>query len=217
MRRTRVTGMLMVGLLAAMLLAGGCSDALRFAPSEAQKQNAYLHSRTLQLAASEAVQEQAGEPLVRLTQAADLQADAMLAYFGLPKQLPPTEAIEDLLSEENAAVTSQAHDEAMQRPDPWDVTDNLLEFGIALAGVVGGVYGTKAAATLSTAKQKSQALREVVQGNQLFMVHNPEQAPALKAAQAQSPATQKLVTEIKAERKVAAAPPAPTGSPVGGV
>ena len=86
----------------------------------------------------------------------------------------------------------------MQRPDPWDVADNLLELGIAVAGVLGGVYGAKAAAALKTARQKSTALREVVRGNEIFKQANPTLAEDLKKAQAgQTETTRQLVAQIK--------------------
>ena len=187
------------GLLVLVLcvVVAGCGG-VRFAPSEVQKQNAYLHAKTSQMAAVLAIQEGGGETLRGLTAASAMQAEVGMAYAGLPKELPKTETIEDILSSENETITNQAHKDAVARPDPWQVTDNLLELGIAIAGIVGGVYGTKAMAGLQIAKQKSEALREVVKNNELFMRQNPEQVVAFKTAQApQSTETQKLVAAAK--------------------
>jgi len=183
-------------LLLVLLVVGGCG--LRFAPTEAQKQNAYLHAKTAQMAAVLAIQDGGGETLRGLTTASAAQAEVGMAYAGLPKELPATETIEDVLSPESETITNQAHKDAVARPDPWDVTDNLLEFGIALAGVVGGVYGVKVTAGLKTAKAKSEALRQVVTNSDLFMTQNPEQASAFKTSQAsQTAETQQVVAAIK--------------------
>jgi len=179
-------------------LSAGC-DALRLAPGESQKQNAYLHQRTTQAAELAAQQEQASSVLQGLTRAASRQSEAMLAYYGLPRELPEAETVEQLLGEESNQITQQARQEAVERPDPWSVADNLLELGIALAGVVGGVYGTRAVGALQTARQKSQALREIVQGSELFKQQNPTAAESFKQAQSiQSAETRTLVANIKA-------------------
>ncbi len=56
-----------VGCVFICLLSFGC-DSLRFAPTEAQKQNARLHSRTTTIAADTAKDENASEQLQELTQ-----------------------------------------------------------------------------------------------------------------------------------------------------
>ena len=66
------------------------------------------------------------------------------------------------------------------------------------AGLVGGVYGIRIAGYLKQAREKSKALKEIVTGNELFKQLYPEQADRFKESQQkQSPATQKLVTELK--------------------
>ena len=85
-------------------------------------------------------------------------------------------------SSEGLSVTEQARVEALERPDPWEVADHFMELGLALAGIVGGVYGSRVARTLQTARQKSQALKEVVQGNQLFKKDNPKAAESIVKA-----------------------------------
>ena len=191
--------LVLMGLIAliALSITTGCGT-LRFAPGEEQKQNAWLHQRTVQAAAIQAQREEASDTLTKLTDQASRQSDAMVAYFGFPQQPPATESIEDILSDQNNAITQQAKLQALQRPDPWDVADNLLELGIALAGVIGGVYGGKAVAGLKLAHQKSIALREIVTGNELFKKQNPDYAEAFKTAQgAQTPTTRNLVVANK--------------------
>ena len=55
-----------VSLVVSCLLLVGC-DSLRFAPSEAQKQNAWLHHRTTSVAAQAAKGEAASEKLQAVT------------------------------------------------------------------------------------------------------------------------------------------------------
>ena len=188
-----------MGLVGLLVLAGvaGCGQ-LRWAPGETQKQNAYLHHRTVQSAALQARQEEVTEVLRELTTRAQKQSDAIVAYYGLPKELPATDTIDELLSEQNEAVTESARASALQRPDPWDIADNMLELGIAVAGVLGGAAGLKVAGSLQAARQKSVALREVIEGNELFKRENPEFSDAFKQAQAgQSKDTRQMVAVLK--------------------
>jgi hypothetical protein len=180
-----------------MLLAVGCGQ-LRFAPGETQKQNVYLHHRTVQASATKAHQENVSDTLQSLTSQAAKQSDAIMAYYGLPSELPATSDIEDLLSNDNEELTAQARSEAIQRPDIWQVTDGFLELGIALAGLIGGVYGNKAVAALNLTRKKSVALKEIITNNELFKQNNPQSVVAFKQAQQlQSDATRSLVAEMK--------------------
>jgi len=63
--------------------------------------------------------------------------------------------------------------ESAQRPDPWRVTDSVLELGIGLGGLLGGVCGTRAVRFLRDARAKSKALKEIVAGNELFKKQQP--------------------------------------------
>lgn len=62
----------------------GC-ESLRFAPSEEQKQNAWLHSRTASAAALQAKEEVASDKLQGLTELSKHQSRAFVSYYGLPK------------------------------------------------------------------------------------------------------------------------------------
>lgn len=186
-----------IGFVLPAIVCAGC-DGLRYAPSEEQKQNAYLHHRTVQMSALQAKAEDVSTQLQSLTQAAAAQSDAMMAYVGMPRELPPADTAETVLSQANAAITQAAYQQGIQRPDPWQAADSLLELGIAVAGVVGGVYGARAVSALKIAREKSQALREIIEGNELFKQIQPEQAEAFKQAQAkQSAATRQLVAALK--------------------
>ena len=44
--------------------------------------------------------------------------------------------------------------------------------GIGIAALFGGVYGVRAAGFLKQAKEKSSALREIIEGNELFKKGN---------------------------------------------
>ena len=200
-RRICETGISVVMMAAVMLVlvsAGGGCGTLRLAPGEEQKQNAYLHYHTVQTAALQAQREEASQVLQELIVQAGQQSEAMLAYYGLPKELPLTDKVEDLVGSESQAITRSAYVSAQQRPDPWQAADYLLEVGVALAGLVGGVYGSKAAGLLQTARQKSQALKEIVTGNERFKQEYPDIAEAFKQSQQlQSPDTRQLVSALK--------------------
>ena len=179
------------------LLLAGC-DSLRFAPSEAQKQNAWLHNRTAIITAETARAEDASEKLQALTQLSELQSRPFSSYCGLPKEFPQAETTEDILGQSNWQLARTALAESADRPDTWQVADSMLELGIGICALLGGVYGTKAARFLGQAKTKSKALKEIIAGNELFKKQNEAQASALKQAhQSQSPATRQIVAEMK--------------------
>jgi len=61
------------------------------------------------------------------------------------------------------------------------------------------VYGTRAVHFLKDARTKSQALKEIITGNELFKKQNQPSASAFKQAhQAQSSQTRQLVAQMKA-------------------
>lgn len=175
----------------------GC-ESVRFAPSERQKQNAWLHSRTTMIAADTAQDENVSQELQRLTKLSEMQSRAFSSYFGLPKEFPRSESIEDILSESSFQLAVTAVSQGAERPDAWEVADSMLELGIGICALLGGVYGTKAVGFLRQARTKSKALKEIVTGNELFKKQNASSAPAFKQAhQNQSPQTRQIVTEMK--------------------
>jgi hypothetical protein len=183
--------------LISICLTAGC-DTLRLAPSEQQKQNAWLHNRTAAVAAETARAEQSSQELQALTQLSELQSRAFTSYCGLPEEYPPAETTAQILGESSWQLASAAVTESAQRPDPWQVADSVLEFGIGLAALFGGVLGTRAVRFLRDARATSQALKEIVEGSELFKKQQPSKAKAFKAAQQnQSPETRQLVAAIK--------------------
>jgi hypothetical protein len=186
-----------VTLLLACLGLAGC-DSLRFAPSEAQKQNAWLHNRTALVAAETARDEDASQTLQALTQLNEVQSRAFSAYCGLPKEFPKAETADDILVESNWQLAQTALQAATERPDAWQVADSMMELGIGICALFGGVFGTRAVRFLSDAKGKSKALQEIIAGNELFKKQNASAAPAFKQAhQTQSPQTRQLVAQMK--------------------
>jgi hypothetical protein len=180
-----------------VLSAAGC-DSVRLAPSEQQKQNAWLHTRTTSAAAETARAENTSPQLQALTQLAEQQGQAFTAYYGLPEEYPPAQTTEQILSQANWDLAKTATTQSAARPDPWSMADSVLEFGIGLTALLGGVYGTRIASFLKDARARSQALEEIVQGNELFKKQQPTQADAFKSAQAnQSPETRQLVAQLK--------------------
>jgi len=180
------------------LLLAGC-DSLRFAPSEAQKQNAWLHNRTAIVTAETARTEDTSPTLQALTQLGEVQSRAFSAYCGLPKEFPPAETAEDILAESNFQLAGTALQESAERPDPWQVADSMLEMGIGICALLGGVYGTRAVGFLRQTRSKSDALKEIIAGNEQFKKLNQAQTSAFKQAhQNQSPQTRQLVAAMKA-------------------
>jgi len=188
----------LVGCIFICLLSAGC-DSLRFAPTEAQKQNAWLHNRTTTIATDTAKTENASEPLQALTQLSELQSRAFSSYFGLPKEFPPSENSQDVLAESNFQLAHTALQQGAERPDAWEVADSMLELGIGICALLGGIYGTRAVGFLRQAKTKSKALKEIITGNELFKKQNAPSASAFKQAhQNQSVPTRQIVAEMKA-------------------
>lgn len=183
--------------LIGLLFVAGC-DNLRFAPNETQKQNAYLHNRTSMLAAEMAEDEGTSNKLQAVTKLSELQSRAFLSYSGLPKEFPPAETADDVLSEASYDIAAGAISDSSDRPDAWELADAGMELGIGICALFGGVFGAKAASYLKKAKAKSQALKEIVENNELFKKLNTEIIPAFKQAQnSQSAETKQIVAEIK--------------------
>lgn len=175
----------------------GCGS-LRLAPSERVKQNAWLHNRTAEAAAEVAVAEETSPQLQALTKLSEVQSRSFSTYCGLPEEYPLAETNEQILAEANWQLARSAQIESAERPGPWDVADTLLEVGIGVAALAGGVYGTRIARFLKDARAKSKALHEIIAGNELFKRQNTDQVAAFKAAQSsQSPETRQLVAGLK--------------------
>jgi len=188
----------LVTLTALAVISTGC-DSLRFAPSEQQKENAWLHNRTAIVAAETAKAEQTSEKLQALTELSELQSRAFVSFCGLPEEFPKAETAEDILAQSNWQLARSALAESAERPDTWQVADSAIELAIAVCALLGGVYGTRAVGFLKDARAKSAALKEIIAGNELFKKQNPAQAPVFKQAhQVQSPQTRQIVTEMKA-------------------
>ena len=185
------------------LLLAGC-ESLRFAPNEAQKQNAWLHNRTAMVAAGATRSENTSEKLQALTQLSELQSRAFVSYYGLPKQFPRAETAEDILARSSFQLAQAALTESAQRPDVWQLADNVFELAIGVSALLGGVYGTRALRFLKQARDKSKALQEIIQGNELFKKQAfevPNDKPAVfafkEAHKNQSPKTRQIVAQIK--------------------
>jgi hypothetical protein len=188
---------LMILIMLCLLLCG--CDSLRFAPGEAQKKNAWLHSRTTAIAAATAEDEAASQKLQALTKLSQLQSRAITSYYGLPKVLPPADTAEQILGESSWQLGQTALVESAERPDAWQVADNALELGIGICALLGGVYGTRAVRFLKQARTRSKALQEIIAGNELFKKQNESSIAAFKQAQKlQSPQTRQIVAEVKA-------------------
>ena len=208
-RVNHIVMLIVVCLIAVAILAtcGGC-DSLRKAPSEPQKQVAYkTHSNAV---AANAIGAEPGSPLTG--QMVDGTATA-LKYTGMPA---------DPVIVDYDATSSQAAADAAERPTAADVfgeasekAEGYLGLGLDLALLLGaggiGFGGKKLTDWISLARDKNAALREIIQGNELFKRQiaaiasdelTPEAAIAAfkssqKQAQNPSGATGVLVTQLK--------------------
>ena len=77
------------------LLLAGC-DSLRFAPNEAQKQNAWLHNRTATVTAETARAENASGILQALTQLGDVYGTRAVRF--LPVTRPQAQALQEIIA-----------------------------------------------------------------------------------------------------------------------
>ncbi len=189
--------LLTVGLAWVFVFCFGC-DSFRFAPGEAQRQNAWLHNRTAQMAADTARAEDASEQMQGLTGLCELQSRAFCADYGLPKDFPPAGNVEAILAEANFTLADTAISQSSQRPDAWEMADGAIELGIAVAALFGGVYGTRAIGFLKHAREKSKALQEIIEGNEYFKRTSNTTAESFKAAhKGQSPTTRQIVSQVK--------------------
>jgi len=180
-----------------VLLLAGC-ESLRFAPGEVQKQNAWLHNRTAQMAADVARNEDSSGELQGLTKLCEVQSRAFAADYGLPAEFPAADSAEAILAESNQQLARSALAEAQERPDAWDVADGAMDLGIGIAALFGGVYGVRVVRFLTEAREKSKALREIIAGNELFKSEHADSAGAFKQAHKdQSPQTRQLVAQLK--------------------
>ena len=183
--------------IAAFCLLSGC-DTLRFAPNKPQKQNAWLHNRTAEFAATARQNENSSEKLKSLTNLSALQSRAITSYYGMPQQFPKANTADDVLTQANIQLAQDASADAVKRPDVWQIADNGLELGIGIAALFGGVLGTRALQFLKDAKTKSTALKEIIEGNELFKRQNSAVADDFKEAQKnQSVETRQLVAKMK--------------------
>ena len=180
-----------------MIILCGC-DGLRFSVKESQKQNAWLHNRTAQLTADKLKDEVTSEQLQQLSSLSETQSRAFVYDYGLPEVFPPAGSAEQILSQANSNTTFGAISDSQLRPDVWDIADGTIELGIGLAGLFGGVFGARITAFLRQAKTKSDALREIICGNEAFKKLNKDSVAAFKTAHRdQSPQTKQIVTEVK--------------------
>lgn len=180
-----------------MIILCGC-DGLRFPVKESQKQNAWLHNRTAQLTADKVKDEGASEQLQQLSSLSEVQSRAFVYDYGLPEMFPPAGTADQILSQANRDITFGAISDSQLRPDVWDIADGAIELGIGLAGLFGGVFGVRIAAFLRQARTKSDALREIIYGNEAFKKLNKDSVAAFKSAHRdQSTQTKQIVTEVK--------------------
>lgn len=190
-----------LGVIVLLLVFGfclsGCEEALglRLSPTEAQKQSSEL---TYALALK--VDKEGTDPESPASKKLVSGTAASLSYTGRPKEVPNPDDFE--------TITSIAADDAEKRPDLGKSMDSALEIGLAIAGLFGGVGGVKVSQVLIKAHQKAKAFNEVVVNNDLFkkLADSDTTRDVITlfkdANVSQTPTTQKLVAEARAENKI---------------
>jgi hypothetical protein len=142
--------------------------------------------------------EDASEKLQALTQLSELQSRAFSSYYGLPREYPRANTAEEILAESNWQLGRAALAEAADRPDAWRLADSMFELAIGISALLGGVYGTRVVRFLREARVKSKALKEIIEGNELFKKEHEPYADVFKQAhKSQSPQTRQIVAEMK--------------------
>jgi len=170
----------------------GCSS-LRFAPSESQRQIAF---NTYQNAA--VIAEKGAEPASPAAVQVLEGAATALAYTGMPAEPEITDYPQ---------VLEAAQADSTKRPDIADIAEPI-DAGLSLAAELAilfgaggvGVAGKKLTDWIKLAREKNQALSEIIAGNELFKKSaDPTVVKAFYTAQSdkQSPATETLVTQLK--------------------
>jgi len=197
-------------LLVLSLSLAGCGG-LRFAPSQSQKQLAFATHQSARSAADLGLQpgSEAAKQIV-------VGTAASLSYSGMPQ----TPEISDY-----DTTAAQAASDAARRPAAQDVF-NAAEGGLSLASQLilalgfggAGIGGKKLIDWIALARQKSDAIKQVVQGNALFTQYLSDQGKVaelevFKQAQTsvQSPQTELLVTaeRIPIKRQIVIPQPTP--------
>ncbi len=197
-RRSGMKKMLAVTLLLSVCVVSMGCDGLRFSPSEMQKQNAWLHNRTVAVAAQTAKVEDTSGKLQALTELSELQSKAFTSYYGLPMEVPSAGSAEEILAESNIQLAQTALNQSADRPDVFSLADSVFELAIGIGVLLGGVYGTRAVRFLKDARTKAQALREIIEGNELFKNVNKDYVDAFKQAHdSQSSETRQIVAGMK--------------------
>ena len=180
-----------------LIVCSGCA-AIKAAPDETQKLNAYLLNKTATAAAELAKKQNADEQLCELAELSAKQSEAIVAYYGKPSDAPEQVENDMLLDEQVSDIAQLAYENALAGNDYRKIADNIFDVAIGLCGLFGGAIGIKAASFITIAKNKATALEEIISGNEKFKAANPQYSELFKKAQRQqSAATRQIVTEIK--------------------
>ena len=127
-------------LLAFVLLAcmSGCG-VVQFAPSEVQKENAWLLHETTKAAAGKAVEENVSEELQGLTALSVRQSESVALDYGVPDNVSGGD-IESLLSDRVESIADEALYKSKGSSGLSDVLMNIL---IVIVSLFGGAAGTQ--------------------------------------------------------------------------
>ena len=121
----------------AFLVAMSGCGIVRLAPSEQQKQNAWLLKETTAAAAEIAIEQEADKKLTDLVKLASRQSQAVVLDYGLPEDTPDS-GLDDLLSARTLTIAEEAiYDSNRQSSD----SSIISEIIIVLVGLFSGAAG----------------------------------------------------------------------------
>jgi hypothetical protein len=162
MVRVRFSILISCVLCLIMLLSTGCTAGnLRFAPSESQKQLAYetsLSARQVYAQGTQPASPEAAQIVEGTT--------AMLSYTGMPASLEIADYPATLAKAQTDAAARPGVEDVAQEATNWlDLIGGIV---LAIGGLGGGAMITKAIGWIIKARATTQALAEVVKGNEMF-------------------------------------------------
>lgn len=191
----------------------GC-QAIRPAPTEAQKQNAWLLKNEARQASNLAIQEGTSANLQALASATADDSENVTMYFGAPKNPLPAATVGDITSDAAEANREQTKTDAAHKVGPAEIAAAADEgltrleavlLALGIGGTGSGLWITRLRNALKAAAGNAEvnqvALAQVVRNNEKFLATATAEAKDgfLDAQGKQNAATKHLVTEIRGD------------------
>ena len=145
-----------------MSVLSGCSDTMRFPPTETQRQSAYLGYE-----ANADIYSNGTEPQSTKAVTALQSSQASLSYIGMPKTIPSIEAA--------PAVNQTAIEDGSKRPTPEETFNYWLALGSGIAGIIlaGTPLGIKVSNVAAQLKDISNRYSAIKSGVNKTLAETP--------------------------------------------